>query len=105
MNRYNFFFFNLDLLCGIAADFVKVAASKAGINIAKDRIVAELLQLLPSVRGDNFIVVLSLNKKSGIAGKITHRKSSLFNEGILETDGRKIWIKDIKRLVKKSNYG
>jgi hypothetical protein len=26
-------------------------------------------------------------------------------EGILETDARKIWIKDIKRLVKKSNHG
>ena len=25
-------------------------------------------------------------------------------EGLVETDGRKIWIKDIKQLVKKSNY-
>jgi hypothetical protein len=72
--------FNLDLLCGIAADFVKVSASKAGLSIAKDGIIAELLKLLPSVSGDDFIVVLSLNKKGVIAGKITHRESHLFNE-------------------------
>ncbi|MDN5288391.1 MAG: hypothetical protein JWR38_4665 [Mucilaginibacter sp.] len=72
--------FNLDLLCGIAADFVKVSTSKTGVSIAKDGIIAELLKLLPSVRGDDFIVVLSLNKKGLIAGRITHRESPLFNE-------------------------
>lgn len=72
--------FNLDLLCGIAADFVKVAVSKTGISIKKDEIIAELLKLLPAVRKEHFIVVLALNKKGVIAGKITHRKSQLFNE-------------------------
>jgi hypothetical protein len=72
--------FNLDLLCGIAADFVKVSASRAGISVAKDGIITKLLKLLPSVRGDDFIVILSLNKKGLIAGKITHRESHLFNE-------------------------
>lgn len=72
--------FNLDLLCGFATDFVKVSASKAGIGVAKDGIIAELLKLLPSVSGDDFIVVLSLNKKGVIAGKVTHRGSPLFND-------------------------
>jgi len=72
--------FNLDLLCGFAADFVKVSASRAGISVAKDGIIAELLKLLPSVSRDDFIVVLSLNKKGVISGKVTHRKSHLFNE-------------------------
>ncbi|MFA6086303.1 hypothetical protein [Mucilaginibacter sp.] len=71
---------NLDLLCEIAADFVKVSASRAGLSIGKDEIIAELLKLLLSVGGDDFIVILSLNKKSVIAGKVTHRKSPLFNE-------------------------
>jgi hypothetical protein len=72
--------FNLDLLCGFAADFAKVSASKAGLSIGKDEIIAELLKLLLSVSRDNFIVVLSLHKKGAITGKVTHRKSLLFNE-------------------------
>lgn len=72
--------FNLDLLCGIAADFVKVSASRAGISIGKDEIIVELLKLLSSVRADNFVVILSLHKKGVITGKVTHRESHLFNE-------------------------
>lgn len=72
--------FNLDLLCGIAANFVKVCALKAGTSISKDKTIAELLKLLPSVRRDDFIVILSLNKKGAIAGKVTYRESHLFNE-------------------------
>ncbi|WP_419701514.1 hypothetical protein [Mucilaginibacter sp. NFX135] len=72
--------FNLGLLCDVAADFVKVSTSRAGVNIHKDDIIAELLKLLPSVNGDDFIVVLSLDKKRAIAGKVTRRGSHLFNE-------------------------
>jgi hypothetical protein len=72
--------FNFDLLCGFAADFVKVSASRAGISVAKDGIIAELLKLLPSVSRDDFIEVLSLNKKGVIVGKVTYRESHLFNE-------------------------
>ena len=72
--------FNLDLLCGIAADFTKVSASKARIRVDKDGIIAELLKLLPSVGGEDSIVILSLNKKGVIAGKVTDRESHLFNE-------------------------
>lgn len=71
---------NLDLLCDIAADFVKVSASKAGINKGKDEIIAELLKLLPSVGGNDFIVFLSLNKKGGVVGKVINTESRLFNE-------------------------
>jgi hypothetical protein len=44
-------------------------------------------------------------KHAGIAQENVIRLLKEFKEeGILETDGRKICITDIKRLVKKSNY-
>jgi CRP-like cAMP-binding protein len=49
---------------------------------------------------------MDLASLAGIAQENVIRLLKEFKEeGILETDGRKIWIKDIKRLVKKSNYG
>jgi CRP-like cAMP-binding protein len=49
---------------------------------------------------------MDLANLAGIAQENVIRLLKEFKEeGILETDGRKIWIKDIKRLVKKSNYG
>jgi CRP-like cAMP-binding protein len=42
---------------------------------------------------------------AGIAQENVIRLLKEFKEeGILETDGRKIWIKDITLLIKKSNY-
>jgi CRP-like cAMP-binding protein len=48
---------------------------------------------------------LDLANMAGIAQENVIRLLKEFKlEGILETDGRKIWIKDIALLVKKSNY-
>jgi CRP/FNR family transcriptional regulator, polysaccharide utilization system transcription regulator len=48
---------------------------------------------------------MDLANMAGIAQENVIRLLKEFKtEGIVETDGRKIWIKDIKRLVKKSNY-
>jgi CRP-like cAMP-binding protein len=48
---------------------------------------------------------MDLAGMAGIAQENVIRLLKEFkSEGILESDGRKIWIKDIKRLIKKSNY-
>jgi CRP-like cAMP-binding protein len=48
---------------------------------------------------------MDLANMVGIAQENVIRLLKEFKEeGIVETDGRKIWIKDIKRLIKKSNY-
>ena len=48
---------------------------------------------------------MDLANMAGIAQENVIRLLKEFKaEGIVETDGRKIWIKDIKLLVKKSNY-
>jgi len=48
---------------------------------------------------------MDLANMAGIAQENVIRLLREFKaEGIVETDGRKIWIRDIKRLVKKSNY-
>jgi len=48
---------------------------------------------------------MDLANMAGIAQENVIRLLEEFKaEGIVETDGRKIWVKDIKRLVKKSNY-
>ena len=48
---------------------------------------------------------MDLANMAGIAQENVIRLLKEFKaEGIVETDGRKIWITDIKRLVKKSNY-
>ena len=48
---------------------------------------------------------MDLANMAGIAQENVIRLLKEFKaDGILETDGRKIWIKDIKRLIKKSNY-
>lgn len=48
---------------------------------------------------------MDLANMAGIAQENVIRLLKEFKtEGILETDGRKIWIRDIKQLVKKSNY-
>jgi CRP-like cAMP-binding protein len=48
---------------------------------------------------------MDLANMAGIAQENVIRLLKEFKaEGIVETDGRKIWVKDIKRLVKKSNY-
>lgn len=48
---------------------------------------------------------MDLANMAGIAQENVIRLLKEFKaEGLVETDGRKIWIKDIKQLVKKSNY-
>jgi CRP-like cAMP-binding protein len=48
---------------------------------------------------------MDLANMAGIAQENVIRLLKEFKEeGILETDGRKIWIKDITLLIKKSNY-
>jgi len=48
---------------------------------------------------------MDLANMVGIAQENVIRLIKEFKEeGIVDTDGRKIWIKDIKRLIKKSNY-
>lgn len=48
---------------------------------------------------------MDLAGMAGIAQENVIRLLKEFKEeGILESEGRKIWIKDIKRLIKKSNY-
>jgi CRP-like cAMP-binding protein len=48
---------------------------------------------------------MDLANMAGIAQENVIRLLKEFKtEGIVETNGRKIWIRDIKRLVKKSNY-
>jgi CRP-like cAMP-binding protein len=48
---------------------------------------------------------MDLANMAGIAQENVIRLLKEFKEeGIVETDGRKIWVRDIKQLVKKSNY-
>ncbi|MEO7216284.1 helix-turn-helix domain-containing protein [Mucilaginibacter sp.] len=48
---------------------------------------------------------IGLANMVGIAQENVIRLLKEFKEeGILETDGRKIWVKDITLLIKKSNY-
>jgi len=48
---------------------------------------------------------MDLANMAGIAQENVIRLLKEFKaEGIVETNGRKIWIRDIKRLIKKSNY-
>ncbi|MDN5288383.1 MAG: Crp/Fnr family transcriptional regulator [Mucilaginibacter sp.] len=90
-----------------------------GISVISQRTATERLAIALIVLREKFKdegsgeqeIILNISRMdlaslAGIAQENVIRLLKEFKEeGILETDGRKIWIKDIKRLVKKSNYG
>jgi CRP-like cAMP-binding protein len=93
----------------VLANTISVIANRS----ASERLAIALIvfrEKFKDEESDEKGVVLNISRSdlanmAGIAQENVIRILKEFKEeGILETDGRKIWIKDIKLLIKKSNY-
>ncbi|SDG39134.1 Crp/Fnr family transcriptional regulator [Mucilaginibacter gossypii] len=104
------------LLKSLSHEFSVLANSISVISqrTASERLAISLIILREKFKGDgsgekDVILNISRMDLAGMAGiaqeNVIRLLKEFKEEGVLETDGRKIWIKDIKRLVKKSNYG
>ena len=107
--------FNSRLLKALSHEFTVLVN---GISIIAQRTAAERLAIALIVLREKYKkdgpnekeIVLNVSRKdlanmAGIAQENVIRLLKEFKkEGILETDGRKIKVKDIKLLIKKSNY-
>jgi len=107
--------FTQRLLKALSHEFTVLANSISVIaqRTAPERLAIALIVLREKYKeegSDEKDIVLNISRMdlanmAGIAQENVIRLLKEFKaEDILETDGRKIWIKDIKRLVKKSNY-
>jgi len=107
--------FNSRLLKTLSHEFTVLVNS---ISVIAQRTAAERLAITLIVLREKYKeegtaekdIVLNISRMdlasmAGIAQENVIRLLKEFKaEGLVETDGRKIWIKDIKLLVKKSNY-
>lgn len=107
--------FTQRLLKALSHEFTVLANTISVIaqRTASERLAIALIVLREKYKdegsGEKDIVLnvsrMDLAGMAGIAQENVIRLLKEFKtEGILESDGRKIWIKDIKRLIKKSNY-
>ena len=107
--------FTQRLLKALSHEFTVLANSISVIaqRTAAERLAIALIVLREKYKGEGLvdgevflnISSMDLASMAGIAQENVIRLLKEFKkENILETDGRKIWIKDIKLLVKKSNY-
>lgn len=107
--------FTSRLLKTLSHEFTVLANSISVIaqRTAAERLAIALIVLREKYKADGSAeqdIVLNISRMdlAGIAGiaeeNVIRLLKEFKTEGILETDGRKIWVKDIKRLVKKSNY-
>jgi CRP-like cAMP-binding protein len=107
--------FTQRLLKALSHEFTVLANSISVIaqRTASERLAIALIVLREKYKGEGSeekgivlnISRLDLANMAGIAEENVTRLLKEFKaDGIVETDGRKIWIKDIKRLVKRSNY-
>ena len=107
--------FNRQLLKTLSHEFTVLVNSISVIaqRTATERLAIALIVLREKYKeGGSDEQEISLNisrmdlaNMAGIAQENVIRLLKEFKaEGLVETDGRKIWIKDIKQLVKKSNY-
>ena len=107
--------FSWRLLKALSHEFTVLANSISVIaqRTAPERLAIALIVLREKYKeegSDEKDIILNISRTdlanmAGIAQENVIRLLKEFKaEGIVETDGRKIWIKDIKRLVKKSNY-
>ena len=107
--------FNRRLLKALSHEFTVLVNSISVIaqRTAPERLAIALIVLREKYKEegtDEKEIVLNISRMdlaniAGIAQENVIRLLKEFKtEGIIETDGRKIWIRDIKRLVKKSNY-
>ena len=103
------------LLKALSHEFTVLTNSISVIaqRTAPERLAIALIVLREKYKeegSDGKDVVLNISRMDlanmvGIAHENVIRLIKEFKEeGIVETDGRKIWIKDVKRLIKKSNY-
>lgn len=104
------------LLKSLSHEFSVLANSISVISqrTASERLAISLIILREKFKVDgsgekDVILNISRMDLAGMAGiaqeNVIRLLKEFKEEGILETDGRKIWIKDLKQLVKKSNYG
>jgi CRP-like cAMP-binding protein len=107
--------FSQRLLKALSHEFTVLANSISVFaqRTASERLAIALVVLREKYKGDSHAdedIVLNISRTdlaniAGIAQENVIRLLKEFkSEGILETDGRKIIIKDIKLLVKRSNY-
>jgi CRP-like cAMP-binding protein len=107
--------FNAQLLKTLSHEFTVLVNSISVIaqRTAPERLAIALIVLREKYKeegseGKDIILNVSRTDLAGMAGIAQENVIRLLKEfkaeGIVETDGRKIWIRDIKRLVKKSNY-
>ncbi|HTI58931.1 Crp/Fnr family transcriptional regulator [Mucilaginibacter sp.] len=107
--------FNQQLLKTLSHEFAVLVNSISVIaqRTAPERLAIALIVLRERYKeegSDEKEIILNISRMdlasmAGIAQENVIRLLKEFKtEGIIETDGRKIWIRDIKRLVKKSNY-
>ena len=106
---------NSRLLKALSHEFTVLVNSISVIaqRTAPERLAIALIVLREKYKeegADEKDIVLNISRMdlanmAGIAHENVIRLLKEFKvEGIIETDGRKIWVRDIKRLVKKSNY-
>ncbi len=107
--------FNSRLLKALSHEFTVLVNSISVIaqRTAPERLAIALIVLREKYKeefADEKDIILNISRMdlanmAGIAQENVIRLLKEFKEeGIVETDGRKIWVRDIKRLVKKSNY-
>jgi CRP-like cAMP-binding protein len=107
--------FTQRLLKALSHEFTVLANSISvfGQRTAPERLAIALIVLREKFKDEKAVdkeIILNISRTdlanmAGIAQENVIRLLKEFKaEGILETEGRKIWIKDIKLLIKKSNY-
>lgn len=69
---------NLELLNGIAEDFVKVLLQKAGIKCDKEEILYRLDEAIPALNNAEPILILFVNSKAKPEVKAINRSNPLF---------------------------
>ena len=75
---------NLDLLNGIAEDFVKASLQKAGIKCDKEELLYRFDQAIPALNHAEPILILYVNSEAAPAVKFINRSNPLFTNLFVE---------------------
>lgn len=93
----------------VLANNISVFAQRTAVErVAIALIVMREKFKIETAKGEEIIIDISRADLASIAGiakeNVIRLLKELKSEGIIETQGRKIWVKDIERLVARSNY-
>lgn len=93
----------------VLANNISVFAQRSAVErLAIALIVIREKFKIETVEGQEIIIDISRSDLANIAGiakeNVIRLLKELKSEGIIETEGRKIWVKNIEKLVVRSNY-